>query len=66
MRIVYAPLIDKTGTFNDAEMTLSGAVQLNVTVNGRIATITLTPKEAAQLSRQLRDLDVEAMAALDG
>ena len=64
MNIVYPPLINAQGNYQTADTDLEGNVTLYVLVRGRDATITLPAKEAAKLFRDLRTLDVEALARI--
>ncbi len=64
MNIVYPPLINAQGTYQTSDTDLEGNVTLYVLVKGRNATITLPAKEAAKLFRDLRTLDVEALARI--
>jgi hypothetical protein len=64
MNIVYPPLINAQGNYQTSDTDLEGNVTLYVLVKGRNATITLPAKEAVKLFRDLRTLDVEALARI--
>ena len=64
MNVVYAPLINVQGTLDQVDADFDGNVTLVVKVKGRDAQITLPVREALRLFRDLKALDIEALARI--
>jgi hypothetical protein len=64
MQIVFRPLINVEATIEKIDDTLDGTVQLDMTVKGRPAVITMTMQEALRLYREFKRMDVEGLAKL--
>ena len=62
MQIKFGMLINATADFQGIEVTLDNEVVINVTVKGKPATITLSAKEAQELSLALQTADVAGLA----
>lgn len=64
MRLVYGAFINHEGDIQHVEADLDGNVTVKVNVNGKFAKLMMPAKEAALLFRELKKLDVEALARI--
>jgi len=62
MRIKYSPLIDVTAKIDSIDSALEGGVIMRGTIKGRDAQLFFTTAEALHLYRELKAMDIEALA----
>lgn len=66
MRIKYSPLIDMDVQLQSVKDELDGTVVLHGSIKGRPAKLVMTAAEAALVYRELKKMDVEALAKVYG
>jgi hypothetical protein len=63
MRIKYGALINHEVRLNSIDdATLDGTVVVRGDINGKQATLTLSPEEGVKFLRRLKEMDIEGLA----
>lgn len=66
MQIKYPPLINVEAKIERIEVDLDGNVTMTGRINGRAATLTMPPKEAAMVFKKLKEENIEGLARVHG